>query len=47
MWDFPQYTSMERAFNISRGTLGAGAGAEAGVSTSKTALRILHNSFLE
>ena len=36
MWDFPQYTSGERAFSFFRGTLettGAGTGVEAGAGT--------------
>ena len=45
MWDFPQYTSEERAFSFSQGTsettrAGTGAGAGAGARASKTALRI-------
>ena len=47
MWDFPRYTSGERAFNFSRDTsvtagtgTGAGAGAGAGARASRTVLRI-------
>ena len=51
MWDFPQFTSGERAFNgLYRGFLEAaeaGAGVGAGVQASKIALRIRYKSFLE
>ena len=54
MWDFPQYTSGERAFSFSQGileTTGAGTRAGVGVGTgiraSRTALKILCKSSLE
>ena len=46
MWDFPQYTSRERAFSFSQGvseTAGVGEGAWA----SRTALKILCKSSSE
>ena len=43
MWDFPRYTSGERAFSFSRDTsetTGTGAGAGAGARASRTVLKI-------
>ena len=50
MWNFPQYTSKERAFSFSQDTLEmteAGAGARAGVGASRTVLRIRYESSSE
>ena len=46
MWDFPQYTSGERAFSFFQG-VSETVGGRARAQTSKTALRIYCKSFLE
>ena len=50
MWDFPQYTSGERAFSLSQGTsetIGAGTGVGAGARVSRTVLKIRCKLFSE